>query len=857
MGQHEDAKLLEYRCQVILGTLDLHIKLAWTLVSPEESERFQQVGAELRGPLVFSLLDIEDLLPFAGLPGASWSEVFLRRGNDFDWRRIPIPVGARKPPGARLTCDRRYLLCRVALGKIRQIPLEDADMGETLKRASFPDGFSSLLLPISLEGEEESARYLVRDAGQVLPLALCELGAGHKEVNATSPLCSMCQRSRASVYCFNDNAHFCAQCDSSHHSQNDFFARHRRVPAEQSPHQFGRCQYHSSDHYECVCLDCMVLLCPRCVLTGPHSDPQLAHHRLISTMDAFRDAMQGRSASDHALEQWRARLRQDLAQRRGQLTDLHTSFEEVKHELDAILRRALGQVSRAQSRRTEFVHSVKRQVLSRVLFMEWLESFLEHARLALPAADYLVAVQRHENLVASLFEDEDEDASDMLGPMPRWMEEELTVEGSLSLRPCPDLPPSPELQAEASERLRAAFGGAGGASPVPHKRWPASTSSQGFDDARVEPSGNEFSQASERERSPELGGGIHASRAESLYTQTLSFLQRAERQLPEAPLERARFSMLQGDVTGGISSSSGTPFLPTIPSRKTSDDPRLERLSTVFVELRRETGLAPGHWGQALALLGASAASERVDLVASVLAVASQFGVSDVQLVRRIVEEDVRAAQLPSLIASAHGVFAALVAALMRLVSKQMGALKNLVVAMLQEVTTSRDGAVTDVVDQALSNFLYDFGELAATQDTFPQCLVATFHFLWGPASDKFGANAATNALVTLLVSRILAPCVLRAAQPLSVEGQTGNVKTAATHISRRMQQAAHVAHEDGGDRSPQLRAHVRALRDLVKDLQTVPFHMSLELRLPAEVAENAAERLVPAFQFFLGTAID
>ena len=43
------------------------------------------------------------------------------------------------------------------------------------------------------------------------------------------------------------------------------------------------------------------------------------------------------------------------------------------------------------------------QVTTQLLFIQWLDNFQAHARMALPPADFVVCTKRHEGLLAALF----------------------------------------------------------------------------------------------------------------------------------------------------------------------------------------------------------------------------------------------------------------------------------------------------------------------------------------------------------------------------------------------------------------------------------------------------------------------
>jgi len=114
--------------------------------------------------------------------------------------------------------------------------------------------------------------------------------------------------------------------------------------------------------------------------------------------------MMSKSDSDKALEERKAKLYETLYDRHMHLSDVHANFQEAQQQMDVVLRTVLDQLTQAQSRKIEFLQSVKRQVLSQFFFLQWLEDFQAHAQLALPPADFIVAKGRHADLVAAFFD---------------------------------------------------------------------------------------------------------------------------------------------------------------------------------------------------------------------------------------------------------------------------------------------------------------------------------------------------------------------------------------------------------------------------------------------------------------------
>jgi hypothetical protein len=67
-----------------------------------------------------------------------------------------------------------------------------------------------------------------------------------------SKVCAVCTRKASTVYCRNDDAFLCAECDASAHA-NPLAARHLRVPAsEAEAHKATAAENAAVEHADCV-----------------------------------------------------------------------------------------------------------------------------------------------------------------------------------------------------------------------------------------------------------------------------------------------------------------------------------------------------------------------------------------------------------------------------------------------------------------------------------------------------------------------------------------------------------------------------------------------------------------------------
>lgn len=285
------------------------------------------------------------------------------------------------------------------------------------------------------------------------------------------------------------------------------------------------------------------------------------------------------------------------------------------------------------------------------------------------------------------------------------------------------------------------------------------------------------------------------------------------------------------------------------------------QLSTeVLVELRAggdTYGGPPGQWGCLLTLLTACPSIERNEMMLKALTCAAPFGDASAQLARRVVEDDVRRAQFPSLLASAHGLHASLVHAMLRLEGRSgfLDPELSVLVREAKAIPPRLDAAAVSVaMHRAVADFIATLSRLArAGEGRLPTCLQTLTHYLYAAAEEKFGILAAQNAVATLLVSRVITPSLLRVAQRRDADVGGPGLNDRVSQLSRLLQRIAHFAHhDDEGQGRGQLvedavLRHISNLRELVSRLLVLPSYPTLGLEVSAEAAEEAGSWIVAA----------
>eukprot|EP00918_Siedleckia_nematoides_P012427 GHVU01027308.1.p1 GENE.GHVU01027308.1~~GHVU01027308.1.p1 ORF type:complete len:907 (+),score=172.29 GHVU01027308.1:383-3103(+) len=240
----------------------------------------------------------------------------------------------------------------------------------------------------------------------------------------------MCEVAQATSYCPADRAHLCAICDDRHHSSSPLLGRHQRYSVEESPFQFGMCAHHPSEVVDCVCMECFEPLCTHCILIGHHSGTEKATHSLISSIDAYRMAVKGTSPSEVLLGDRRSVLKEQLRVTHGRLEEVLANFEAVQRRIDAATQNLVGELLEWKRRKVGLLQSVKRQLLTVLLMIEWLETITDHLRLALGPAQLLIYANCLDVSTSMIF-GRPLSVDSGLATMPDWVREKLLVRGSI------------------------------------------------------------------------------------------------------------------------------------------------------------------------------------------------------------------------------------------------------------------------------------------------------------------------------------------------------------------------------------------------------------------------------------------
>ncbi|KAH8741141.1 B-box zinc finger domain containing protein [Cryptosporidium ryanae] len=422
----------EYMIQLSFYTPDLHITRAWSLITREQRESFNRYASNLGGHVIQSIYDLSELpmnQNFETIFGENKITINSKK-MIFKNGALPSPSGFDSNPMGIY----RFVVFTLALGPI--LIIDEADgMRSSIP---FPPGYmcktwqNPNVKHVPSTQSSFTANYQVKFCDQILPTMIVEVEFKPLRIEISQPICEMCEINISTLYCESDKAHLCVSCDEYHHSSSRLLSKHRRVPVSQSPYQFGFCPHHSTERIDSVCMNCYIPLCPHCILIGQHSSGDAAEHILISTTDAIRMAYSGISQSDLELHKRKSQLVEYLSSRHNHINDIRSNYDDIQERIELASKSLLQQLIALREKKMSFIMSIKRQLLTELLLIEWMEAFFAHLRLALLPSDFLVYSHRHD-LVCSHFFGGNSNILVNNNVIPSWVQEKFFVDGGFNV----------------------------------------------------------------------------------------------------------------------------------------------------------------------------------------------------------------------------------------------------------------------------------------------------------------------------------------------------------------------------------------------------------------------------------------
>lgn len=313
---------------------------------------------------------------------------------------------------------RRYemLLCRIAVG--RSFVVDPRQIGAH----GIPAGYSSIAIHKPDDAAATSAdpnqgqnggtvvgaapyfrEYILNDESRIYPKYVVSfIFDPAKDRIKAVPLCESCNTRGASVFCIQDNAKLCDQCDHDLHNQNRIQAKHQRVQLSQMQQQVGTtmCEEHPSMPVEYYDIVAHIPVCVQCRMKGSHSTGEYSRHKLVPIGEAFQKSIADLDEERRWVEKRRNTIRAQLSALERKMSEVNENHEKCQEQLMKIVQEAVQAIHEETQSKLSALLSDETELKRQMEFFGWLEAFLNYQRSCSTPVEFLQAFKNQSTLLA-------------------------------------------------------------------------------------------------------------------------------------------------------------------------------------------------------------------------------------------------------------------------------------------------------------------------------------------------------------------------------------------------------------------------------------------------------------------------
>lgn len=393
-----DHARVSYQLQLALHSTTVAIKSITAIGNPNLSLAFETRAK--------NLMTLDAWVDVSMVGDANSVHDICARGFSFPPQGMVFSVGAivlTPPPAAdgyNMSGSRKrafeFVLCRIAVGRSYVI---DAEALETT-RAAIPEGYDSLYLHRAdddgADGVLYHHEYLLLDPAQVLPLNSVTFEHDpDADAAAAVQLCEVCNEAQAVLYCQQDDARLCEECDAEIHSANKLVQRHRRMALDAAPSSFGECGFHPGNEVQYFCPACAMPVCVHCKMIGSHSQGEAASHRLVTVTDAYAAALDAANSDDPVLGSRRSRILSSLTSVDSTLRAVNANAAAAEERIYQIMQDALFQLQSHTQAKLALLLGEELELRRQLGEIEWMETFLAYQKTVLKPTAFLASWNKH------------------------------------------------------------------------------------------------------------------------------------------------------------------------------------------------------------------------------------------------------------------------------------------------------------------------------------------------------------------------------------------------------------------------------------------------------------------------------
>ncbi|ORD93910.1 TRI36 [Enterospora canceri] len=283
------------------------------------------------------------------------------------------------PVGKDSTVHTVYL-CEVAFGDSLFVVRDFVE-----EKLPIPEGFDSLVTDMQSEQKYLSDTeqnignffYVINDKSKILPLyeVTFEYDAEFEKNARNKNICHKCQKQEAIVYCPSERASFCDECDQVVHA-DAFLKRHERKYFKTcGQSKFINCFDHATKTIEYYCIDCAEPICSYCKVTGSHSQPERAGHKIISFVEACESLSKDIKSSSEPLVGYSERIYKEIEKLHENSLAFRENIKKVRFQIDKEYKNLCLQLEAIENNKVQTMNANYLEILRQAVQFEQMKKF--------------------------------------------------------------------------------------------------------------------------------------------------------------------------------------------------------------------------------------------------------------------------------------------------------------------------------------------------------------------------------------------------------------------------------------------------------------------------------------------------
>jgi hypothetical protein len=244
--------------------------------------------------------------------------------------------------------------------------------------------------------------------------------------------CDLCKAAEATIWCVNDGAKFCDECDRLSHT-NEIQERHTRMTVKEGRALMEFCPHHTDLHVAYYCDLCKIPVCIECKMVGHHARGECAVHELRPIRSSYAEAYKSSEHPSPIVVRRRKEIAEKLLEVDLVRDDIWANTERVILDIQELANRAIEQAKLLAGQKLLIVRSVRTELLRKNSDLEaMMHSLMIHREKSGPLA-FLQAFHR-QNLMATGLQEQtkkenDQESSDL--PLEITVRGDLRIHGNL------------------------------------------------------------------------------------------------------------------------------------------------------------------------------------------------------------------------------------------------------------------------------------------------------------------------------------------------------------------------------------------------------------------------------------------